>query len=199
MARILFVTHPEVVIDPSVPVPRWPLSAQGLQRMESFAGLLAGLPVTSVWSSSEQKALDGARVLSDALSAPHHIEERLGENDRAATGYIAPPEFWEVVEEFFAHPDRSVRGWETARNAQARIVGGVSRVAANSDGGLTVVVSHGGVGRLLLAHLLSLQIGQEPRPGNVGGGCYIEFEQNPAHLITTNWHDIENYRPSHAA
>ena len=32
MAAILFITHPEVVIDPKVPVPEWPLSEQGRTR-----------------------------------------------------------------------------------------------------------------------------------------------------------------------
>ena len=193
MARILFVTHPEVVIDPAVPVPRWPLSALGLARMEAFAGRLAGQAVTGVWSSDEQKAQDGALVLSRRLSAPHHIEARLGENDRSATGYLAPPEFWEVVDALFSHPDQSVRGWETARHAQARIVAGVDRVAAEAGPGLTVVVSHGGVGRLLMAHLLGVAIGQEPQPGNPGGGCYIEFEQDRLRLVSPDWRDIEDY------
>ena len=193
MARILFVTHPEVVIDPAVPVPRWPLSALGLARMEAFAGRLAGQAVTGVWSSDEQKAQDGALVLSRRLSAPHNIEARLGENDRSATGYLAPPEFWEVVDAFFSHPDQSVRGWETARDAQARIVAGVGRVAAEAGPGLTVVVSHGGVGRLLMAHLLGVPIGQEPQPGNPAGGCYIVFEQDRLRLLSPDWRDIEDY------
>jgi hypothetical protein len=30
---IYFVTHPDVVIDPMIPVPQWPLSAWGRSRM----------------------------------------------------------------------------------------------------------------------------------------------------------------------
>ncbi len=48
MAQILFVTHPEVVIDPAVPVPRWPLSAKGRARMEALAEALAGQPVRAI-------------------------------------------------------------------------------------------------------------------------------------------------------
>ena len=33
MPTAYFVTHPEVLIDPSVPVPEWPLSSQGIQRV----------------------------------------------------------------------------------------------------------------------------------------------------------------------
>lgn len=176
LSRILFVTHPEVVIDPTVPVPRWPLSARGLERMEALAAKLVGRGVTGVWSSDEQKAIDGAQVLSRVLAVLAQVDPRLGENDRSATGYIAPPEFWTVVQAFFACPDRSVRGWETANSAQARIVAATDRIAAYASPGLTVVVSHGGVGRLLLAHLLGVAIGDDPRPGNPAGGCYFEFD-----------------------
>lgn len=190
MNAIIFITHPEVVIDPAVPVPRWPLSKVGRSRMEAFAAALAGRPVAAVWSSDEQKALDGAEILAQRLSAPHHVDPGLGENDRSATGYIAPPEFWEVVEEFFANPDVSVRGWETARHAQDRIVAALHRVDAASPPGLVLVVAHGGVGALLTAHLQNVTIGQEDRPGHSGGGCYLVLDRDPVRLRET-WRAVE--------
>ena len=41
MASLIFITHPEVVIDPARPVPEWPLNATGRARMERFSELLA--------------------------------------------------------------------------------------------------------------------------------------------------------------
>ena len=38
MPAASFVTHSEVAIDPSVPVPEWPLSSQGIQRMRLMLG-----------------------------------------------------------------------------------------------------------------------------------------------------------------
>lgn len=191
MAKILFVTHPEVVIDPAVPVPRWPLSAKGRARMEALAEALARVPVHAVWSSDEQKALNGAAILSVRLKAPHHVEAGLGENDRSATGYIAPPRFWEVVAEFFAHPDVSVLGWETARDAQRRICAAMARVAEMSPSGLTIVVSHGGVGQLLTAALQGVAIGQEARSPNPSGGGYLLLEASPLRLLGEGWGDID--------
>ena len=190
MSAIIFITHPEVVIDPAVPVPRWPLSAIGRARMEAFAHVLAGRPVAAVWSSDEQKALDGAVILAARLDAPHHVDEGLGENDRSATGYIAPPEFWEVVDQFFANPDASVRGWETARHAQDRIVSAMGGVDAASPEGVVLVVSHGGVGALLTAHLQSVTIGSEDRPGHAGGGCYLVLERGPV-ALRRSWRAME--------
>ncbi len=34
MPKLHFITHPEVVIDPMVPVPEWPLSLEGIRRMK---------------------------------------------------------------------------------------------------------------------------------------------------------------------
>lgn len=191
MNAIIFITHPEVVIDPTVPVPRWPLSPTGRARVESFAQALAGRPVAAVWSSDEQKALDGAAILAERLGAPHHVDEGLGENDRSATGYIAPPEFWDVVDQFFARPDESVRGWETARHAQDRIVSAMGGVDTGSPAGVVLVVSHGGVGALLTAHLQGATIGTEDRPGHSGGGCYLVLDRGPIGLRAT-WRAVED-------
>jgi broad specificity phosphatase PhoE len=195
MARILFLTHPEVVIDPAIPVPDWPLSGVGRLRMGRFAKVLeARGGVTAVWSSRERKARDGAEILAARLGVPHRIAPDLGENDRSATGYLAPPEFWEVVEAFFGRPDESVRGWETARAAQARIVGAVNRLAAAEvTGGDIVVVSHGGVGRLLMALLQGVEIGEEDPPPHPGGGCWMELGRGSLRVEAT-WQAIADAR-----
>jgi len=198
MNAIVFITHPEVVIDPAIPVPRWPLSDQGRARMEAFAGALAGRPVAAVWSSDELKALGGAAILAARLGAPHRIDPKLGENGRESTGYIAPPEFWEVVDQFFARPDESVRGWETARHAQHRIVDAVTRLDAESRPGVVLVVSHGGVGALLTAHLQDVDIGRENRPQNPGGGGYLVIDRSPLTLRHT-WRDMEEQSEALAA
>lgn len=190
MPQILFVTHPEVVIDPSIPVPDWPLSELGRRRMKTFAEALRPMGVTAVWSSTERKARDGAEILGATLGISPKVEATLGENNRDATGYIAPPEFWQVVEEFFANPARSIRGWETAADAQTRIVGAVSKIASTApQHGPTVIVSHGGVGRLLTAHLQQVKIGHEDRPENPGGGCFLTIESASLNL-SQSWRDI---------
>jgi broad specificity phosphatase PhoE len=122
MASLIFITHPEVVIDPNQPVPEWPLNPIGRARMERFAGLLADRDMSAVYASTERKARDGAVIVAERLGLSYETDEELGENDRSATGYIAPPEFWDVVRDFFGRPHESIRGWERAVDAQARIV-----------------------------------------------------------------------------
>ncbi len=190
MPRIYFLTHPQVVIDPAVPVPRWPLSEVGRRRAHLFADSLVDGAVTAVWSSSERKALDGGAIIAKRLGVQHRIDPELGENDRSATGYIAPPEFWDVGAAFFRNPDESVRGWETARHAQRRIVTALHRLARDEPTrGDIVVVAHGAVGELLMAHLQGVEIGAQDRPQHAGGGCWIEIDRASFEVLA-GWTNI---------
>lgn len=191
MARIIFVTHPDVVIDPAVPVPQWPLSDLGRTRMAAFAWKLSDERLAAVWTSEERKALDGGEILSARLGIPHRVDAGLGENDRSSTGYLEAEAFWPVVQAFFARPDESVQGWETARHAQDRIVAAVRRAADAQEGDIAIV-SHGGVARLLTARLQGVAIGQEDRPRNPNGGCFIVFDTaSPG--PPSAWADIEDW------
>jgi len=58
--KVTYITHPEVVMDPEIPVPRWPLSGRGLERMRSMLAHPWVNEISAVWCSDEQKALDGA-------------------------------------------------------------------------------------------------------------------------------------------
>ncbi|MBA4011768.1 MAG: histidine phosphatase family protein [Phenylobacterium sp.] len=190
MATLYFLTHPEVIIDPAVPIAEWGLSDVGRRRMERFIGDARCQGLTAVYSSAERKATDGAAIASTVLGIPHVIDAELGENDRSSTGYLAPPEFWQVVELFFQHPDESIRGWEPARAAQDRIVRAVKRLVANEQStGDILVVSHGGVGRLLAASLQGVEIGQEDRPAHPGGGCWLEIDRRTL-AIRRTWQAI---------
>jgi broad specificity phosphatase PhoE len=194
MAALLFVTHPEVVIDPAVPVPDWPLSAVGRRRMERFATNPALHHVALVVSSGEQKARDGAQILAESLGVPARIDPELGENDRSSTGYIAPPEFWDVVDAFFARPDVSIRGWERAVDAQSRIVRAAARAAQSPVGGDVVVVSHGGVGALLLGHLGGGRFSRDFDQPHRGGGCYFAIARSDMTLLH-DWRVIDDAAP----
>ncbi len=192
MASLIFITHPEVVIDPDQPIPEWPLNAIGRARMERFVDLLEGRDVTAVYASTERKAQDGAAIVAERLGLSYQAHEDLGENDRSSTGFIAPPEFWEVVREFFGRPHESIRGWERAIDAQTRIVNAVSRILREEEtSGDVVVVSHGAVGCLLTAHLQTVDIGRESRPTHPGGGCFIVIDR-ASFTLTQDWRAIED-------
>ena len=174
MGIVHFITHPEVVIDPAIPVPQWPLSAEGKRRIGLMLRQSWVAGIRAIFSSSERKAMDGAEILAGHLALPITVIEELGENDRSSTGYLPQKEFEALADEFFARPQESVRGWERATDAQRRIVSAIDQLLAQSptDGDIAVI-AHGGVGALLLCHLAGCgktRFGRQwtefgPRPG----------------------------------
>ncbi|NKE45692.1 histidine phosphatase family protein [Roseomonas frigidaquae] len=173
MAQVHFLTHPEVAIDPAVPVPDWPLSPRGLERSRAMLAQPWVPQVRAVFSSTERKARDMAEILAGHLGLGVTQVAALGENDRSATGYLPPAEFEATADEFFAAPERSVRGWERAVDAQARIVAAVRGVLAQAPAGDVAIVAHGGVGALLLCHIKGVAISRaEDQPGGGGGNGF---------------------------
>jgi broad specificity phosphatase PhoE len=194
LTALLFITHPEVVIDPAVPVPDWHLSALGRRRMERFCQSAAVRRLAAVVSSAERKARDGADIIAERLSIPATIDLDLGENDRSATGYIAPPEFWGVVDAFFTRPDSSIRGWERAVDAQLRVLRAVERVSRLPVEGDVAIVSHGGVGALLMAHLSDAPISRRFDQPHGGGGCCCVIDRDSLRL-QEGWRVLEDFGP----
>lgn len=136
--------------------------------------------IGAVYSSAERKAQDAAAHLAAHLALPVQRLSGLGENDRSSTGYLASQEFEQVASAFFAAPHESVRGWERAIDAQVRIFGAASEVAA-AAGSLAAVaiVSHGAVGTLLYCHLTRRKIDRQfDQPPN-GGGNYFSYSMSP--------------------
>ncbi|SJZ91548.1 histidine phosphatase family protein [Consotaella salsifontis] len=153
MATLFFITHPEVVVDAATAIERWHLSPRGIDRMRAFAAspLLSG--VAAIWSSAETKAIEAAGILAGARGCGISANRALGENDRSATGFLPPDEFERVAGAFFAQPDVSVRGWEKAADAQARVRRAVEEIVAGHGEGDLAIVAHGAVGTLLLCAL----------------------------------------------
>lgn len=149
MTIVHVVSHPEVVVDPARPVPRWHLSESGIARMRHFAESLDGAGLQAVWASEETKAIEAAGLLAARFGLPVGVDPGLGENDRSATGFLPPPEFERTADAFFARPQESIRGWERAVDAQARVAAAVDRVLSSSPEGPVAIVAHGGVGTLL--------------------------------------------------
>jgi broad specificity phosphatase PhoE len=121
-------------------------------------------------TSAERKALETAEPIADALGVRVEVRDAMHENDRSATGFLPLREFEAVAHEFFAHPDKSARGWERARDAQKRIVGQVETVLSRSLEGHVLFVGHGAVGTLLYCHYADVEIDrmhdQMPDGGN---------------------------------
>ncbi|NOX31424.1 MAG: hypothetical protein GXP35_15460 [Actinobacteria bacterium] len=171
MTRLIYVSHPEVAVEPDVPVPQWSLSASGADRAVAFAKhqMLAG--VTRVVSSDEVKALETSHIIATHLGLDVEVRPMTGEIDRTTPGFVPSDQFEILADDFFAAPETSPHGWETARTAQRRIVDALTDLFSPTSGDV-VVVGHGGVGTLLYCHLAGLAIDRQFDQRR-GGSYYV--------------------------
>ena len=194
MKQIFVITHPDVVIDPNVPVPRWPLSEKGRQRMGHVLNAPWLNSVTAVYASDEQKAVDGAKIIADRLRLNVIEIADLGEVDRSSTGYMPQKEHDHNGRMLFLHPEKSVDGWETAIDAQARMVNGVEKlVAEDQTSGALVIVTHGAVGSFLMSHLKKRPITLDDSPEIEGGGGIFSYDAQSGEILS-GWADIDLFR-----
>jgi broad specificity phosphatase PhoE len=189
MTLHLYLSHPQVKIDPTVPVPEWGLSDLGRARTEAMARQSWIRGFGRVVSSTETKAVETAGILAAALGIHVDIRQSLHENDRSATGFLNPPEFEATADLFFRHPEESIRGWERATDVQARIIGGVIRVLAEAPDTPTIFVGHGGVGTLLLCHCAGKPIARiSDQPAGGGNHYLFDIEKR---IVLYGWRSME--------
>ncbi len=169
--RLIYLSHPEVRIDPAVPVPDWSLSARGIARATALARrwqVVRHGRGARLLSSPERKAQETAGILAHHWGVTAQVLEGSGEVNRSATGHVPPARHEALAEALFARPEESAGGWETALAAQQRIVAAVAGLE-----GEVILVGHGGVGTLLYCHLAGLAISRGlDQPGQGHGWCW---------------------------
>jgi broad specificity phosphatase PhoE len=188
----VYVTHPQVTIDPRVPVPDWGLSPLGRSRTDEAARRPWVQGLARVVTSTERKAQETGAILARAAGVDPEIWPDLHENDRSATGYLPPEEFEAMADAFFTEPARSVRGWETAEAAQARILRAVEALLdSHPPERPLALVGHGAVGTLLWLALTNRPISRTAdQPG--GGGNLFAFRLRDRRPIS-GWVPFETW------
>lgn len=189
----VYITHPQVRIDPTTPVPEWGLSEVGRMRTLTASQLPWAATLQRLVSSTERKAIETAEILAALRELSVEVLPGLHENDRSATGFLPPQEFEQAADWFFAHPDESFQGWERAVDAQARIVATVTRILDEHDSAVPIAfVGHGGVGTLLKCHLTGQPIGRD-RDQPSGGGNLFAFSLADR-IVTCDWTAMEDWK-----
>jgi broad specificity phosphatase PhoE len=190
--HIRYLTHPQVKIEPAVPVPSWGLSDVGRIRTEALANAGWLSKTTQVISSGERKAIETAAIIAGQLNVTVEVRDAMHENDRSTTGFLAPDEFERVADQFFAEPLVSIRGWERAIDAQLRIVREVERVLARNRSGDVLFVGHGAVGTLLFCHYSGLAIARAYDQPAGGGHCFTLVKDG--RRVLHPWRRMEDLR-----
>jgi broad specificity phosphatase PhoE len=169
---VRYLTHPQVRIDPTVPVPSWSLNSVGRARTEAIRNEAWLVNTAQIVSSGERKAIETAEIIANELGITVEIREAMHENDRSATGFLEPDEFEAVADQFFSLPLASIRGWERAVDAQERIVCEVEQVLGRNQAGDILFVGHGAVGTLLFCHYSRFAIHRTHDQPAGGGHCF---------------------------
>lgn len=184
-----YLTHPQVQIDPEVPVPNWRLSDIGRNRAARFATSDVLGSTEIIISSAETKAVETANIISNIINVPIVIYEKTHENDRSATGFLPPEEFESVADRFFANPAKSICGWERAVDVQSRITSETQKIIESYPGVDILMVGHGAVGTLLYCHFAGLKINR--KYDQIGGGGNLFTYDLDHRSIIHPWRPIE--------
>lgn len=190
---VRYLSHPQVKIDPEVPVGQWGLSAVGARRVALLAASRVLSGTRSVISSAEVKACDTGKPLAQALSAQFEIHPDMHENDRSATGYLPREAFEASADAFFANPYQSIRGWERAIDAQSRICRAVETALKHAPLGDVLFTGHGAVGTLLWCALAGQPISRAHDQPDGGGNAFAFVRDSRA--VLHDWTPIEALRP----
>ncbi|RYH05711.1 MAG: histidine phosphatase family protein [Alphaproteobacteria bacterium] len=154
MSYALYVTHPQVVPDPKVPVTRWGLSQKGRERAERFANHSLIRRAKRIVTSPDTKAIELATILSGPSGTAVESGENFAENDRRSTGFVSAERFEELFAALYASPATSPDGWESAYDTQERIVAAYDAALVGHDPAHPIIFTgHGTVGTLLKCHL----------------------------------------------
>lgn len=192
MSRFFYVSHPEVAVDPDVPVPEWGLSDVGRRRAHAMLEQPWLAQMTAIGTSPETKALETATIVGNHLSIDAEVIDNSHEIDRSATGFVTHERHEALADRLFGEPTVSADGWERAIDAQRRIV---ERFAPLLQPGAPtrVIVGHGGVGTLLLCHLLGVEI--DRLRDQQGQGHYWAFDCEHQRIIHS-WRPIDHIEPT---
>jgi broad specificity phosphatase PhoE len=191
----LYVTHPQVVMDPDVPTPRWQLDEVGLERARRFAAHALLAPVRRIVSSDEPKALQLATALAAGREVTVESSALFGETRRS--GYLDREAFERALDGLYG--GQPIAGWESAEAALTRMLSAVDAALAKHDLSQPIAFTgHGTVGTLLKCHYgrRALARGEDQRRmADPGGGNVFVFRLADRSLVT-DWVAMENL-PGH--
>ena len=152
MRRLHLVRHGRSLPEPTRPAAEWGLDPRGLPDLAALRWS-GRLPDGARWfSSSERKAVDTARSLTDA---PVTVLDELREHRREARWFDDEAQFRATVRQAFAEPDAAaVPEWEPLTCLRDRLLPAVRRILADLPADEEIVLTgHGTAWTLLVAEL----------------------------------------------
>ncbi len=164
----------------------------GIIQAKAAADFLASYPAVQVYCSPLKRARTTAQIIADRLEVPLEAVDGLVEADVGLWSGLTWSEIerhWPVEHRAF-HDDAASHGYlggENLTQVRDRILPIMHRVAAAHGDRTIVVVGHGVVNRVLLAHWLGLPLRQSRRlPQDNTGINAVEIRGDTAKVQTVN-------------
>jgi broad specificity phosphatase PhoE len=159
--RILIARHPETEANVKG---LWtgrgntPFTELGLWQVETLSGAIAAFEPDGVWSSPLERTMTVAGRVADALRMEVRVDARLTELDFGAAEGLTLEEASArgIAFDFKAEDAPVAEGGESRRDILDRTAAVVDEILAASD--RAAVLTHGGVVRSALVHLLGLPL-----------------------------------------
>ena len=184
MTRLILITHPAVEIDPSKPVDQWIVSKEGWEEVRRLIRKPVWKDVDVIYSSNERKALSVAEeITAGNINIKFPIpfgNDFLREIDRSSTQYVK--DYEQAIQQFYAMPQKSYKGWETATDATIRITSVLPEMMKEHVGKTVVIISHGAIGTLLICWLKGINPTIEEDPKKQG--CMIDIDWDNKRLLS---------------
>ena len=174
MTTVYFITHPEVIPDPGIPISMWDYTDYGASRWDKILSKLWIKDIEKLYSSPETRAIKAAQRMADSLNYNLHVREDLGPVKRPTDKVLTPEEFAAARGLFYQFSTISNAGWEKAVDAQHRIIVTVDTILQESQNVHHIaVVSHEDLCILLLCHVKQIEI-QTIDINDVGAALHYE-------------------------
>lgn len=146
-------------------VPGWTagisLNEEGRKQAARLAEWLAPIPIGAIYSSPLERAVETAEPIARSHGLEVQLRERLGDTRYGeltgqAIADIMKTDMWE---KFRAYPSRTrFPGAETIYEVQVRVVAELEEILQTHPGVNIVVVAHGDVIRVAVAHYIGLPL-----------------------------------------
>jgi broad specificity phosphatase PhoE len=168
------------------------LIEQGRQQARAAGLALRNQLVAAVYTTPLKRARESAELIAQALGLPVNVEPTLVEADVGDWTGLSWPEIesrWPTKHRAF-HDDAQLHGYPGGENlgqVRDRTLPVIQRLAARHAGTTFVVVGHGVVNRVLLAHWMGIPLRcARQLPQDNGGFSTVEFRGENAHVRTAN-------------
>ncbi len=167
------------------------LNERGKQQAEALGKALANAPITAVYSSPLERAMETAEPIArshklEVIPAPGLMEANVGEWQGKSVRRLALTKYWRVIQ---SAPSRARHpGGESFAEVQVRIVTTLDEICAkHKERAMITCVFHSDPIKLAVAHYIGMPLDHFQRLGcDTGSVTMLAVSAASAHLIWLN-------------